>query len=243
MPRFFEQNITKEQKIISLSAENAHHASRVLRLAVNDEITVCDGEGTDFICSISHIASGEVEAQVLDVHPSETEPTIKAHLFQGIAKGDKMDTIIQKAVELGATEITPFFSSRCIVKLDEKDKAKKRERWQKIALEAAMQSQRGIIPKINLPIFFSDAIKELTKCDFSVILYECEEKLRLTSEVLAEARSVGFMVGPEGGFDAGEVRMAQEKGAYSVTLGKRILRTETAPLCALSVIMHITGNI
>lgn len=244
MPKFFSEKIFEDKIIID--SEDVAHIKRVLRLKEGDSITVCDGKGYDYDARISEIADREIQCEIIAKVPAGTEPPVKVVLFQGLPKASKMDYIIQKNTELGISEITPCAMSRCVVKLeDKKAEAKKAERWQKVANEAAKQCGRGIIPRINQPCNLNRAIEEMKKLDCAFALYECESDKSLR-KILTENRNVGtlgFLIGPEGGFDPAEIEKLHEAGIPSVGLGKRILRTETAGEAVLSMVMYEIGDI
>lgn len=246
MPRFFtaRENISDTQLIID--NEDVNHISRVLRLGEGDEITVCDGQGFDYKVRIESVDSKKIVCDILEKNKSITEPNIEVTLFQGLPKASKMDYIIQKTTELGIAKIVPCALSRCVVKLENhKAEAKKVDRWQKVAEAAAKQSGRGIIPEIAMPVSIDTAIEELKKCDICFVPYECEDKTNLR-EVLTSAKDVkkaGFIIGPEGGFDLSEIEKIKAAGIKTVTLGRRILRTETAGEAVLTMIMYEIGDI
>lgn len=238
MSRFFVAPIEEDTAVIS--GQDAHHIARVLRMQVGDALTLCDAHGTDYACEITALSDGEVSLRVCDRVPSATEPTTAVTLYQGLPKSEKMEWIIQKCVEIGITRIVPVAMSRCVVKLNGADGEKKRTRWQKIAAGAAEQSGRGIIPKIAAPISF-DAMLSALKEEYAVTFYE-GGGVSLSTLVGEDTRQVSIVIGPEGGFSLEEIEKLRQNGARIATLGKRILRCETAPLVALSVIMQLTGN-
>jgi 16S rRNA (uracil1498-N3)-methyltransferase len=234
--KFFtaRENISDTQIIID--NEDVNHISRVLRLGVGDEITVCDGQGFDYTVKIVEIASKKIICDIIEKYKSETEPNIEVTLFQGLPKASKMDYIIQKTTEL----------SRCVVKLEnQKAEAKKVERWQKIAESAAKQSGRGVVPEISMPMSLDKAIEEMKNMDIFFAPYECEEETSIKNVLLSksEPQKVGFIIGPEGGFDISEIEKIKSAGINTVTLGRRILRTETAGEAVLSMIMYEIGDI
>ena len=246
MPKFFvERDKITDDKII-IDTGDAAHISRVLRLGEGDVITVCDGRGTDYEARICTAGDKEVVCGILSRRKSDTEPNIEVTLFQGIPKASKMEYIIQKTTELGVSRIVPCVLSRCVVKLEgNKAEVKKTERWRKIAEAAAKQSGRGIIPEIAAPAALDAAIEEMKSCDICFAPYECEKKTTLRN-VLTEKKlpkKVGFIIGPEGGFDKTEIEKIASAGIPTVTLGKRILRTETAGEAVLSMIMYEIGDI
>lgn len=240
MHRFFisTDNIKKDGIIIT--GEDVSHISRVLRLRIDDEIVLCDGKGMDYHVVIEHMDKYTVRTRVLEKEPSAGEPNINVVLFQGIPKGTKMDLIIQKCTEIGVNRIVPVFNVRTVVKLaDEKDEKRKTERWQRIAEEAAKQCGRGVIPKIEMPRTFQEALEEAMELDACLIPYELEKSNRLKASIHGKKiKNIGIFIGPEGGYEAFEIQSALDKGVIPVTLGTRIMRTETAGLAALSCIMY-----
>jgi 16S rRNA (uracil1498-N3)-methyltransferase len=206
-----------------------------------DEIVICDGQGKDCYCIINSVCDDAVIASVNSIRDTGTELPVRITMFQGLPKSDKMELVIQKAVELGVYEIVPVMMARTVVKYDDaKKEAKKRERWQAIAESAAKQSGRGIIPKI-LPLMpFKEAISYAKDMDWAVLPYENAKGIKGTKESLVrlkECKSAGIIIGPEGGFESSEVELAKNNNIPSVSLGRRILRTETAGLALLSMIM------
>lgn len=246
MPKFFvsQDKITENQIIID--TEDVAHISRVLRLGEGDCITVCDSRGTDYDAEIMSLEPNKIVCKINSSSASASEPNIKVTLFQGLPKASKMEYIIQKTTELGISEIVPAKLSRCVVKIDnKKDEAKKLDRWQKIAVSAAKQSGRGVIPGIS-PIMTLDGIIEKSKeFDLFFVPYECEEQKTLKEVLLSkkDVVTVGFLIGPEGGFDISETEKLRENGIDTVTLGKRILRTETAGEAVLAMTMYEIGDI
>lgn len=238
MPRFFIEPVTGD--VACVSGQDAHHIARVLRMRVGEPLTLCDSEGTDYHCTVEAIAEGEVTARILRREPTESEPTVKVTLYQGLPKSEKMDLIVQKCVEIGITKVVPVAMARSIVRLKADEGAKKAARWQKIAAEAAGQSGRGIVPQVAEPITLKQAIAELG--DTAAVVFYEGGGVPVSQVVTAETGEVAMFIGPEGGFDAAEIEQLQAAGVTVATLGKRILRCETAPLVALSVIMQITGN-
>lgn len=251
MPRFFKKDITvcNIGDRIRISGEDARHISLSLRMKTGEKLTISDFHGTDFDCEIVSFEDNEVELQIIDKCNCESEPNVKVRIFQSVPKGDKLDMVIQKCTELGAFDFTPVLSSRCISRPDEKAAKKKCERWQKIAQEAAKQSGRGIIPQVNEVINFNTAIEQMAQCSLAMLCYECEDSYSIKScikenaEKLCDGATVAIFIGPEGGIAPDEAEKAKINGIISVGLGKRILRTETAPLFALSAVMLLTDNV
>lgn len=253
MHRFFvtPDQIDLAQKEIVIRDEDVKHISKVLRLKVGDMVEICDGANREYICKLRSINKSDVLLSIEDSRTSHRESPIKVVLYQGIPKGAKMDLIIQKTTELGISEIIPVEMDRTIVQFsNEKDKEKKVDRWQKIAIEAAKQSKRGIIPTIGYPMSFHEAIKHSGVNQLNIMPYENEEGrgLRsviqsLSAEERSDIKQIGIWIGPEGGFHEEEIVKAVENKIHSITLGPRILRTETAGLTILSLVMYELGDI
>lgn len=246
MSKFFvERNNIEETRIIIDNTDVAH-ITKVLRMSVGDTLTVCDGMGFDYETKISEISSTKIVCDIISKQKSDTEPNISVTLFQGLPKAAKMDYIIQKTTELGISKIVPCALKRCVVKLDgKKAEQKKTERWQKISAEASKQCGRGIVPEVEMPITLNEAIERAKDYDLFFVPYECEEQNTL-KEVLTSVENpqkIGFMIGPEGGFDIAETDALKKAGIKTVTLGKRILRTETAGEAVLAMIMYELGDI
>lgn len=246
MPKFFaaREKITENQIIID--TEDVSHISRVLRLGEGDVLTVCDSQGTDYEAEIVSLGQREIVCKINSRSASASEPNIRVTLFQGLPKASKMEYIIQKTTELGISEIVPVKLTRCVVKIDnKKDEAKKLERWQKISESAAKQSGRGIIPKISQIMTLDEIIEKSKEFDLFFVPYECEEQKKLREVLLSkkDVKSVGFLIGPEGGFDIAETEKLRNAGIDTVTLGKRILRTETAGEAVLAMTMYEIGDI
>lgn len=246
MPKFFvtQDKITENQIIID--TEDVAHISRVLRLGIGDHVTVCDSQGTDYEAEIAEMEQKQIVCSITEKRASESEPNIKVTLFQGLPKASKMEYIIQKTTELGISEIVPVKLSRCVVKIDnKKDERKKLDRWQKISEAAAKQSGRGIVPQISEIMTLDEVIKRSKEFDLFFVPYECEEQKTLKEVLLSRSdiKTVGFIIGPEGGFDPAETEKLRENGIDTVTLGKRILRTETAGEAVLAMTMYEIGDI
>ena len=238
MPKFFinKNDISRGQ--IQLFGEDEKHIKTVLRAREGEEITLCDGEGMDYQCRIASLERG-VLLDILSQEVCETEPKTKITLYQGLPKADKMELIIQKCVELGVDRIVAVSTERAIVKLDKKE-AKKLERWQKIAEAAAKQSGRGKIPEIGQQVLkFKEAVAEAKELDGAIIPYEREQETGIRQFVQNfKGESVGVFIGPEGGFADEEIALAQENGITPITLGKRILRTETAGMTTTAILLY-----
>lgn len=239
MPRFFCTQVGESTAVIT--GEDARHISKVLRMRKGDTLTLCNTQGRDFLCRIETLSPEEVTLSVLESRPSDTEPDVFVRLYQGLPKGDKLELIIQKAVELGVSEIVPVAARRCVARLDDRSQEKKLARYQRIAYEAAKQCGRGIIPAVKPPVTFVQAVKQ-AESDLSILFYE-NSSSPLREALSQPAKTISILVGPEGGFDPEEVQLALEKGWESLSLGKRILRCETAPLAALAIVMYQTGNL
>lgn len=239
MPRFFTQTISAEGGIIS--GDDAKHISRVLRMKVGELLTACDTKGYDYDCLIESLSDREVSLRVLEVRPSQSEPDVRVSLYQAMPKGDKLELIIQKAVELGVDSITPVMTRRCVSKPDSKSMAKKLERYNRIALEAAKQSGRGKVPQVCPMLDLPQALDEMAQTSCPILFYE--NATAPAKQVIDGAgKEIAVLIGSEGGFDESEVELAIQKGCQVLSLGKRILRCETAPLAALSIIMFETRN-
>lgn len=240
MAWFFTQYDIKDDKHI-ITGENAKHISKVLRMKIGEELTLVTPDNTQCTCEISNINSDSIIVDILSRKPCENEPDVFVTLYQALPKSDKMDYIIQKCVELGVSRIVPVISARCVSRPDNKSLKKKQERWQKIALQAGMQSRRGIIPQVCECVSFKEAVKLSEQNDKNIIFYEMggESVRKILNE---KVKSIGMFVGSEGGFEQSEVDSVIESGGTPATLGKRILRAETAPLAGLSIIMYETGN-
>lgn len=235
-PRFFSTNIDTMASIIG---EDAKHISNVIRMKEGDIAVICDGNGTDFLSRL--ISSGkECVFEVLENEKNEAEPNINVRLFMAVPKSDKMEFIVQKATELGITEIIPMITKRCVSRPDKKDFEKKKERYSRIVYEAAKQCGRGKIPVVHNLVSFKEALSLVEKENQGILFYECGgDKL---SDIIKPNKNLDIFIGSEGGFEPQEVEIAKEKGLLTATLGKRILRCETAPIAATAILMNITGN-
>ena len=238
MQKLFIDYIPNEK--IILDGEQARHVAKSLRMRVGDTLTISAGDGCDYGCIIDEITQSTVTLTVCYKQACESEPSVKVTLYQGVPKASKLEEIIQKCTELGISEIVPTLTQRSISRPDEKQAKKKNERYQKIALEAAQQSGRGIIPEVKSMIKLSQAVREDT-AELKIVFYEGGGK-PLTELISRDVKSVSIYIGPEGGFEKSEVEMIQDAGGVAATLGKRILRTQTAPVAATTAIMLLTGN-
>lgn len=241
MHRFFVEQSQIGQDSIVITGQDAHHIKNVLRMRQGEEILISDGEKMEYNCTVAELNEEEVVVNILSSGESGIELPSRIYLFQCLPKSDKMELIIQKAVELGVHEIVPVASSRCVVKLDAKKEAGKIKRWQGIAESAAKQSKRMLIPQIHSVMRFADALKYAQEMDVKLIPYELATGMAGTRELIQSiqpGQSVAVFIGPEGGFDESEVLQAKEAGVLPITLGKRILRTETAGFTVLSILMY-----
>lgn len=239
MPRFFDDTFNTAHPY--LTGEHARHIGLSLRMRVGEAVTVC-ANGIDYQCEIVHITPETIGLSVLSAAPCVAEPTVRVVLYQALPKADKLEQIVQKAVELGVSEIVPVLTKRCVARLTAKEFEKKRSRYEKIAQAAAMQSGRGKIPCIGALCTLEQAATQMQQNDVAVVLYEAEGGVRF-SQIRADAKQYAVMIGSEGGFDPQEIALLQQYDVIPVWLGKRILRCETAPVAALAVLMHLTGNL
>ena len=239
MTRFFVSPEELGNDMIQLVGENAGHA-KVLRLKAGEQVLVCDGEGKECLCTVRDT---NWNLEVLQRRESDSEPAVQVSVYMAFPKADKLEHVIQKATELGVYEIVAFPSARCVSKPDEKSLKKKLERWQKIAASAAEQSGRGRIPRVVILPSFAEALKRGVETDLPMLFYENERATTLHMALTGgEWKSAALLTGPEGGLEEKEVKQAMEAGWKVCTLGKRILRCETAPLCALSAVMYAAGE-
>ena len=241
MNRFFvdDPGAFSDRSVV-ITGQDVNHVKNVLRLKENDELIVSDGRGRDYHCRISGITNEEVVADICDICDNFSELSTEITLFQGFPKGDKMELIIQKTVELGVTRIVPVMTKRTVVKLDDKKAKKKTERYNMIAESAAKQSGRGMIPEVTMPVSFAEAVSMAEKLDMNIIPYEEAEGVEYSRNIIKSIKgkkSLGIFIGPEGGFAREEVEKALDAGALAITLGHRILRTETAGMAVISIIM------
>ena len=241
---FVSPQQVKEEKIY-VEGSDVNHIKNVLRMKLGEKLTVNDGEGWQYLCEVESYESDMAVLHIVEKSKAETELSSRIYLFQGLPKQDKMELIVQKAVELGAYQVIPVSTKRAVVKLDAKKAGKKVERWQQIAVSAAKQAGRGIVPTVGEVCTYAQALKMAEELDVVLIPYELAEGIEETKKIIAGLRpgqSVGVFIGPEGGFEEEEVKLAMEAGAKPVTLGRRILRTETAGLTTLSLLMfHLEG--
>ena len=242
MTRFFVLPEEMTGDFLVLTGENAEHA-KVLRLKNGENVLVCDGNGQECVCAVSDVSPGQISLVVQKRQQSESEAKVKTSIYMAFPKADKLEHVIQKATELGVYEIVAFPSARCVSRPDEKSLKKKLERWQKIAASAAEQSGRGMVPQVVVLDSYQAALKRGAQADLPILFYENERAttLRMALEEKSFA-TVSLLTGPEGGLDLREVEQAKDAGFRICTLGNRILRCETAPLCALSAVMYATGE-
>lgn len=240
MLRFFIEPEQVKGKTIEIIGSDVNHIRNVLRLKTKEEVTISDGQGIDYYCIIGEIQKECVILEIQYQCDSSYELSKKITLFQGLPKKDKMEWVIQKSVELGVHSIVPVKMKRTIVKLDEKTAVKKRTRWQGISAAAAKQSKRSIVPEVTLPITFKMMLNQLPEMDLMLVPYESAKGMNFTREVLSNLGNydkIGIVIGPEGGFDDDEINQLKEMEATIISLGKRILRTETAGMTLLSYLM------
>lgn len=247
MPKFFINSNQIDKNIINIQGKDVNHIKNVLRKRIEDEIIICDSYNSkDYLCKIQDIKEENIICRIEKVIENDVESNINVSIFQGLPKADKMELIIQKSVELGVFDITPIEMKRCVVKLNEKDKIKKIQRWQKISEVAAKQSGRGIIPKINDIISIKNVCNLYKEYDIVLVAYENEKENTLKQELIKfkesssnlEKLKIAVIIGPEGGIDEKEIEELKTNGAKTITLGKRILRTETVALNIISIIMY-----
>lgn len=242
MPRFFVSPtaFSEDGTAVAVTGEDAHHIARSLRLAVGDILTVCDGAGTVYTCRLTLIRDDRAEAEILGSAPTKTEPPFSLRLFMAYPKGDKFETVLQKAVELGATRVTPFESARCVKRPPKEKQARLTERHARIAEEAAKQCGRGRVPAVDPPLSFEEMVCEATRAELPLFCYEGGGTLSLRAVLTSREMpaSVAVIVGAEGGFSEHEAKTLCEAGAIPVNLGPRILRCETAPAYVLSALSY-----
>lgn len=239
MFNFFVDDTARQDDLYRICGSDHNHISNVLRMRVGDRLLISDG-GMSNLCCIESIDEEAVIVRILEEGYKNAELPIKIYLFQALPKSDKMELIIQKAVELGVQEIIPVEMKRCIVKLDDKKRKSKQTRWQAIAESAAKQSKRNIVPTVREPMKYRDALSLASELELFAVPYENEEGMKATRQVLSEIKrdmTVGILVGPEGGFEQEEIRLACAAGGKTLSLGERILRTETAAITGIAMLM------
>ncbi|MDO5417112.1 MAG: 16S rRNA (uracil(1498)-N(3))-methyltransferase [Lachnospiraceae bacterium] len=240
MHHFFVKPEQIAEGMVRITGPDVNHAKNVLRMKPGEELLVSDGTGQDYLCRVAELDSEAVLAEILKKEEDSRELPSRIILYQGLPKSDKMELIIQKAVELGVSRIVPVATKNAVVKLDKKKEESKLKRWQSIAESAAKQSKRSVIPEISGVLTLKEAVKDASVCGTGFFAYEHQEGMAGTAKELAgvgAGQSIAVFIGPEGGFEPEEVQMAEEAGIRPVSLGKRILRTETAGLTLLSVLM------
>ena len=240
MHRFFTDPAAVGGGKITITGEDVAHITRVLRLQAGDEIVVCDGQSNDYRCAIRAADKQAVELEILEHTHTGVECPVDITLYQGLPKGDKMDYIVQKCVELGVNKVVPVAAKRSVAR--PKDEGKKQARWQRIAAEAAKQCGRGILPQVGAVCPFDGALAQGQ--GLLLMPYECERdsSIRTVLQAHPTARQVSIYIGPEGGFDPSEAALAAQAGAYTVSMGPRILRTETAPIAAVTAVLYQLGD-
>lgn len=239
MFNFFADKESRQGNTFHLTGADCNHIKNVLRMKKGDTFLV-SCEGKSHLCSLTECEQDFAIAEIIKENFQDTELPIKIHLFQGLPKGDKLELIIQKTVELGVHKIIPVEMNRCVVKLDGKKKASKTARWQAIAESAAKQSKRALVPEVELPVSYSEAIKKATELDLLLVPYESKRGMQDTKDALTfmkKGSSVGILIGPEGGFEEAEIKKAFSAGGKVISLGERILRTETASITAVGMCM------
>lgn len=246
MAKFFVDQYAIQEEYILITGTDFNHIKNVLRLHENKEILINDRQGKDYKCIINKMDSRTIYAKILEIIPCETEPLVQTILFQSLIKGEKMEFVIQKSIEVGVTQIIPIITERCIVKIEsDKKMENKLDRWQKIAESAAKQSKRGIVPQIAKPILFKEALLfAKNNLETACIPFENEQCNHIKTFLrAAHYQSIGIFIGPEGGFTEEEIVLAKKENVLSITLGKRILRSETAGLVVLANIMYEMGDL
>ncbi len=242
MPKFFISDESHEiSDIIHLSGNDAHHVSKTLRMKVGDSLVLTSSDGVDYSCVIDSFTADTVFMKVIDKTKNDVEGNVSISLFQALVKGDKMETVIQKSVELGVNDIYPVSASRSVMKLDKSGEAKKLERWNRIALEASKQCGRGKVPVVHPVISFEECVKKLLEFDTKFFCYELADTKTLKDVINNKSfSSVGFYIGPEGGVSNEEAQLALESGIEAVSLGRLILRTETAGPAVMAMLLYET---
>lgn len=241
MDRFFvgKNNINLENKTCIIEGEDVKHISKVLRCRIGEELEICDNDNNEYICEITNIDKSQVELNIVEVVNIKRESDLKIKVYQGLPKGPKMEMILQKLTEVGVDEIILVQTKRTVVKVDDKKEDKKIERWERIIYEAAKQSKRGKIPKLRGVLSFKEALADMKENDFNIAPYENERTKSIKQAIKGvDIKNIGIFVGPEGGFEDTEIKAIEEIGGQSVSLGPRILRTETASLVASSIVLY-----
>lgn len=241
MDRFFveKKNVNLENNTCIIEGEDVKHISKVLRCRVGEELEICDNDNNEYICEITNIDKSEVQLNIIDKVDIKRESDLKIKVYQGLPKGPKMEIILQKLTEVGVDEIILVQTKRTVVKVEDKKEDKKIERWERIIYEAAKQSKRGKIPKLRGILSFKEALSDMNKNDLNIAPYENERTKSIKQAIKGQdINNIGIFVGPEGGFEDTEINAIEEIGGQSVSLGPRILRTETASLVASSIVLY-----
>ena len=241
MDRFFveKKNVNLENSTCIIEGEDVKHISKVLRCRVGEELEICDNDNNEYICEITSIDKSEVQLNIIDKVDIKRESDLKIKVYQGLPKGPKMEMILQKLTEVGVDEIILVQTKRTVVKVEDKKEDKKIERWERIIYEAAKQSKRGKIPKLRGILSFKEALSDMGKNDLNIAPYENERTKSIKQAIKGQdINNIGIFVGPEGGFEDTEINAIEEIGGQSVSLGPRILRTETASLVASSIVLY-----
>ncbi len=241
MDRFFveKKNVNLENNTCIIEGEDVKHISKVLRCRVGEELEICDNDNNEYICEITNIDKSQVDLNILKRVDIKRESDLKIKVYQGLPKGPKMEMILQKLTEVGVDEIILVQTKRTVVKVDDKKEDKKIERWERIIYEAAKQSKRGKIPKLRGVLSFKEALADMKENDFNIAPYENEKTKTIKQAIRGkDINNIGIFVGPEGGFEGTEINAIEEIGGQSVSLGPRILRTETASLVASSIVLY-----
>ncbi len=238
MPRFFVSPSQISADTVCITGEDVVHITRVLRMKAGDPLEICDGCGNDYDAVIQSVGKAQVVSKIIGKQRSEAESGTEVILFQALPKQGKMEYIIQKNTELGVAKIVPVYTKRCVTKPTDKS-----ARWQKVSLEAAKQSGRGIVPQVLETVTFNEAVMRMKDLEAAIMLYECEDTTKL-HDVLGGKRfgQIGLLIGSEGGFEPAEADFARQNGIPTVSLGKRILRTETAGAAVTAVVMYAMGE-
>lgn len=246
MDRFFvdKKNINLENNTCIIEGEDVKHISKVLRCKIGEEIEVCDKDNNEYICEITDISKDLVELNILNKVDIKREANVRVKLYQGLPKGPKMEMILQKLTEVGVDEIILVQTKRSVVKVDDKKEDKKIERWERIIYEAAKQSKRGIIPKLRGVLSFKEALEDMKNNDMNICPYENERTVSIKKAIQnSDINNIGIFVGPEGGITEEEIESVQNIGSHVVSLGPRILRTETASVVASSIVLYELSDI
>ena len=240
MYQFFVEDTQISEKDVVIEGSDVNHIKNVLRMKCGEKIRISSTSGRNFYCEIAELSGEIVRADIIEELEEDTELPNKIYLFQGLPKSDKMELIVQKAVELGVHEFIPVAMKNCVVKLDDKKAASKVNRWQEIAKSAAKQSKRSLIPAVEMPMSYKLAVERAKELDVILVPYENERGMQATREVISAIKpgqSIGIFIGPEGGFDSAEIELVR-KDAHLISLGNRILRTETAGLATLAMLIY-----